>query len=88
MTSMLGWSFIASVTQFPARVPLDLLAFGFRLTGRDRSLEGGLVGLGWARSLGRPLLHGSDANEQHKNQGHNFDQSRLDALPRFRESVP
>ena len=53
---------------FPAREPFDRLAFGLRLTGDDRPLEGGLVSPGRARTLGGPRHHGSDANESHSNE--------------------
>ena len=59
VTSMLGWSFIASVTQLLTYFRCE----SFRLTGHDRPLEGGFVGLGWVRSLGRPRHHCRDANE-------------------------
>ena len=64
---MLGWSFIASVTQlftyFRRESHLIFLPFASALQATIARFEGSLVSLGWACGIGWPRHCCSDANQ-------------------------
>src|SRR5437867_3087887 len=56
----------ASIDEFPAREPVDLLALRLSLACNGRLFQGNLVSLGHLRSLGRRGRECSAANEYHR----------------------